>query len=305
MRYIKYGLIIIAVLILLVLILFFRPEPASMLKSSLYEHSYIAGTVKTRYLWERPVTTIISSIPGGKSSIPGVPFFLKPFIPPTAELYVLKNAEGGGWAAAIDLGWRSRLFRKIHGIIMNQMQYRGFGAIEGKSILRTPAGIRIIVYQDKGTLFIGEGERVVKSIMYPPQGQGMGMNVKSSDGLISQISDKRDMAYLLFVNNDKEFSGVIEGMEQEKGFQVLPSVNSLRGGTIKIRRPSGSTLIAELSLLINDNGDIAAVENDLSYLSDLIDRFLSTNNLKVDKTINKENGNITAQVMIHPVGGPK
>lgn len=305
MRYIKYGLIIIAVLILLVLILFFRPEPASMLKSNLYEHSYIAGTVKTRYLWERPVTTIISSIPGGKSSIPGVPFFLKPFIPPTAELYVLKNAEGGGWAAAIDLGWRSRLFRKIHGIIMNQMQYRGFGAIEGTSILRTPAGIRIVVYQDKGTLFIGEGERVVKSIMYPVQGQGANINVKSSDGLISQISDKRDMAYLLFINNDKEFSGVIEGMEQEKGFQVLPSVNSLRGGTIKIRRPSGSTLIAELSLLINDNGDIAAVENDLSYLTDLIDRIISTNNLKVDKTINKENGNITAQVMIHPVGGPK
>ncbi|MBI5192867.1 MAG: hypothetical protein HZA08_05435 [Nitrospirae bacterium] len=301
MRYIKYGLIFLAVLILLVLILFFRPEPASLLKSDLYEHSYIAGTFKTRYLLERPVTTIISSIPGGKSSIPGVPFFFKPLIPPTAELYVLKNVEGGGWAAAIDLGWRSRLFRRIHGIIMNQMQYRGFGAIEGKSILRTPTGVKIIVYQDKGTLFIGEGEHVVKSIMYPAQGG----SVKSSVGLSSQVSDKRDMAYLLFVNNDKEFSKVIEGMEQEKGFQILPSVNSLRGGTIKIRRPTGSTLIAELSLLINDNGDITGVENDLGYLADLIDRILSTNNLKVDKTINKENGNITAQVMIHPVGGPK
>lgn len=305
MRYFKYGLIILAVFILLVLILFLRPEPASLLKSELYEHSYIAGTVKTRYLLERPVTTIISSIPGGKSSVPWVPFFLKPFIPPTAELYVLKNTEGGGWAAVIDLGWRSRLFRNVHGIIMNQMQYRGIGAIEGKYILKTPAGIKIIVYQDKGTLFIVEGDSVVRSIMYPVQVKDKGMNVKSTDGLVSQLSDKRDMAYLLFINNDKEFSKVIEGMEQEKGFQVLPSVNSLRGGTMKIRRPSGSTLVAELSLLINDTGDIAGVENDLGYLIDLTDRVLSTNNLKVDKTINKENGNITAQVMIHPVGGPK
>lgn len=305
MRYIKYGLIIVAVLILLALIWFFKPEASSSLKGNLYEHSYLAGTVKTRSLWDRPFTTIISSIPGGKASIPGIPFFLKPLIPPTAELYILKNKDGGGWAAAIDLGWRAKLFRRIHDIIMAQMQYRGFGAIEGKYILRTSAGLKILVYQDNGTLFIGEGESVIKDILYPAPVKDTNLNVKSSQGLMSQISDRKDIAYLLFLNNGMEVSKAVEGLEKDKGFLVFSSVSSLRGGTIKIRRPGGDTVVAELSLMIQDNGDISGVENDLAYLLDLSDRFLSTSNLKVDRTINKENGNITAQVMIHPVGGPK
>lgn len=313
MRYIKYGLIILGVLILLVLIWFFKPEASSSLKGNLYEDSYLAGTVKTGYLWKSPFTTIISSIPGGAASVPHIPFFLKPLIPPTAEFYVLKNKEGGGWAAAIDLGWRSKLFRKIHDLIMEQMQYRGFGAIEKKNILRTPAGLKILVYQDNGTLFIGEGESVIKGILYPVHGpvhgpvheKDTGINVTSSQGLMSQISDSKDIAYMLFLNNGMEVSDMVKGLERDKGFLVFSSVNSLRGGSVKIRRPGSDTVVAELSLMIQDNGDISGVDNDLAYLLDLFDRLLSTNNLKVDKTINKEKETLTVQVMIHPVGGPK
>lgn len=307
MRYIKYGLITIAVIILVVLIWFLIPEPPSSLKGNLYGDSYIAGTIRVSSLWKRPFNAILSSITNNRSSVPEIPFLLRPFIPPTAELYVLKNKEeeGGGWTAAIDLGWRSKFFRRIHSIIMEQMQYRGVGAIEGKYIIRTPAGSGILVYQDKGTLFIGKGDSLIKKILTPLQGKVINQNLKSSEGLMSQISDGKDIAYILFLNNGMEFSKVVEGIERENDFSLLPSVNSLRGGTVKIRHPGSDTVVAELSLMIQDNGDISGVENDLGYLLDLFDRLLSTSNLKIDRTINKENGNITAQVMIHQVGGPK
>src|SRR3989304_4292259 len=87
----------------------------------------------------------------GKAYITGMvrikPIFDKPFIPPVIKFYLQGGREGEGWAVVADLGWRSRLFRMLHGIIIGQMQYRGMGAIEDEHVFRTPSGTKLLFYQ--------------------------------------------------------------------------------------------------------------------------------------------------------------
>lgn len=303
MRIFRYGLIILAALVAVVLLWFFKPMPPSDLKGGLYGHAYLAGMVKIRHLWDRPFTSIISSIPGGKASLPPIPFFLRPILPQAVELYILSNKEGGGRALAIDLGWRSRLFRVMHGFIIRQIQYRGVGAIEGKYVIRTPAGLKLLVYQDAGTLFVAEGEGLISKILKPSSDRGPELNIPPLKGLAPQVDVEKDIAYIAFSNSDMEFTKVIEDVEKEKGFLILPSVSSIKGGSAELRYASGNTLVAEISLVAREGGDIEGIEGDIGYLLDLLDRFLSTRNLKTELTINKENSNIMAHVMIHPANG--
>lgn len=305
MRILRYGLTVIVVLVVVILFWIFRPLPPSGLKEGLYGHSYLAGRVKIRRLWDRPLSSIIPSTPVGKTALPDVPFFLRPLLPPTVELYGLGSKEGGGWAIAADLGWRSRLFRILQGLIMDQIQYKGIGAIEGENMIRTPAGLRLLVYQDGGTLFIAEGEMPIRRILGPESGSGLDMSIGPLKGLSPQVDEGKDIAYIAFSNDDMEVTRIIEEVEKEIGFLLLPSISSMKGGTVKLRYASGDTLVGEILLTAREGGDIDGIEGDISYLVDLLDRFLSVPNFKVDKTINKEDGHIMAQVMIHPGGGPR
>lgn len=305
MRILRYGLTVIAVLVVVVLFWIFRPLPPSGLKEGLYGQSYLAGKIKIRRLWDRPLSSILSSTLGGKTALPEVPFFLSPLLPPTVELYVLNSKEGGGWAVATDLGWRSRPFRMVQGLIMDRIQYKGIGAIEGEHTIRTPAGVRLLVYQDGGTLFIAEGEMPIRRILGRESGGGPDMRISPLKGLSPQANDGKDIAYIAFSNYDMEVSRVVEEVEKEIGFLLLPSISSMKDGAVKLRYASGDTLVGEIFFNIQEGGDIEGIEGDISYLMDLLDRFLSARGFKIDKMINREDGNIMAQIMIHPDGGPK
>ncbi len=305
MRILRYGLTVIVVLVVVALLWIFWPLPPSGLKEGLYGQSYVAGKIKIRRLWDRPLASILSSTQGGKTALPDVPFFLRPLLPPTVELYVLDGNEGKGWAVATDLGWRSKLFRMVQGLIMDQVQYKGIGAIEGEYMIRTPAGVRLLVYQDGGTLFIAEGEMPIRRILGPESGSGYDIDISPLKGLSLQAGEEKDIAYIAFSNYDMEVTRVVEEVEKEIGFLLFPSISSMKGGTVKLRYARGDTLVGEIFLNIWEGGDIEGIEGDISYLMDLLDRFLSAQNFKVDKTINREDGHVTAQMMIHPGGGPK
>lgn len=305
MRILRYGFTVIVVLVVVVLFWIFWPLPPSGLKEGLYGQSYLAGKIKIRRLWDRPLSLILSSTPGGKTALPDVPFFLRPLLPPTVELYALGSKEGGGWAVAADLGWRSRLFRMAQGLIMDRIQYKGIGAIEGEYMIRTPAGVRLLVYQDGGTLFIAEGEMPIRRILGREPGSGPDLGISPLKGLFPQANEGKDIAYFAFSNYDMEVTRVVEEAEKEIGFLLFPSINSMKGGAVKLRYASGDTLVGEIFFNMREGGDIEGIEGDISYLMDLLDRFLSARNFKIDKTITREDGNIMAQMIIHPGGGPK
>lgn len=303
MRTSRVVLIIIVALIVVSLIWFFRPVLPSDLKGDLYGSSYLAGMVKIKYLWDSPFISIISSVPGMGESLQRMPFFLRPLLPPTVELYMLTNSAGGGWGVAVDLGWRSRLFKLLHGFIMEQIQYRGFGAIEGENIIRTPDGFRILLYQDAGTLFVAEGEDMIGKIHGLAHAQSHMGSVGTSGGVTAKVKEKRDIAYISFSNHDMEISMAIEELERSIGFLLFPSAGSIKDGTIAVRYASGKNVVAEIYIVAREGGDIEGIEGDISYLLDLLDRFLSTSNFKTDRTINRENNSIIAQVMMHLSGG--
>lgn len=305
MRRLKYGLIILVALVIIILVWFFRPFPPSDLKGNLYEDTYLTGIIKARSIWDKPFSAIIASVPQGGRVLPDIPFFLKPFIPPTIELYIAKTGEEGGRAVAVDLGWRSRLFRIIRGPIMDQIQYRGIGVIEGKYTIRTPEGKRILIYQDEGTLFLAEGDSVINRIIRPVSDKGKVSSVKPAEELTQQVYDKKDIAYISFSNDNKEITRFIEDVEKKLGFLILSSSDSIKGGNIKLRQTGSNTLVMELSLGVTENSEIEVVEGDITYLIDLLDRFLSNSNLKAEMTINTENDNIMAHIMIHPTGESK
>lgn len=305
MRTLRYGLTVIVILVVVVLLWIFWPLPPSGLKEGLYGQSYLAGKIKVRHLWDRSIASILSSTPGGKTVLPDVPFFLRPLLPPTAELYVLDSKEGGGWAVATDLGWRSRLFRMAQGLIMDQVQYKGIGAIEGEYMIKTPTGVRLLVYQDGGTLFIAEGEMPIRRILGRELGSSPGLRISPLKGLSPQANEGKDIAYITFSNYDMEVARIVEEVEKEIGFLLLPSISSMKSGAVKLRYASGDTFVGEIFFNIREGGDVEGIEGDISYLIDLLDRFLSAQNFKVDKRIKREDGHIMAQVMIHPGGGPK
>ena len=296
MRTSRYILIILVVFVIIIL-WFFMPVPPSDIKGSLYSRAYLTGMVRVPRLWGSPFPEIISSLPGKPISLPSIPFFIKPFLPPAAEIYIFGSKEGGGRAVAIDLGWRSRLFRILHGFIIGQIQYRGFGAAEGENIIRTPSGLKLLVYQDAGTLFLAEGEELIGKILKPDLDKGK--------GLVPGVNMEQDIAYISFSNNEMEFANVIEGLEKDIGFLLLPSAGSLKDGIIELRYAKGETLSAEISLGVRGGGNTEDIEGDIGYLIDILDRFLSTKNFKTEKTINKETGKIIVEVIIHPTGGTK
>ncbi len=297
MKTLRYAFIILAAFIIVILLWFFKPLPPSDLKGSLANHAYLTGMVNVRHLWDRPFAAIGSAIPPKAASLPSIPSFLRPILPPNVELYLFNSREGGGWAMTVDLGWRSKLLRMMHGLIMEQIQYRGFGAIEGENTIRTPSGHKFLIVQDAGTLFVAEGENFSREILKPASDR--------SAGLTPQVDAGENIAYISFSNREGEFAKVIEDEEKEIGFLILPSAGSLSDGIIKVRETAGDTLVAEISFGVREGGDMEGVEGDISYLTDLLDRFLSTRNFKTDKTINKENGKIIAQVMIHPLKNSK
>ncbi|HAS17466.1 MAG: hypothetical protein A2035_06400 [Nitrospirae bacterium GWA2_42_11] len=305
MRRLKYGLIILVVLVIVILVWFFRPFPPSGLKGNLYKDTYLAGIIKTRGIWNKPLSSIIASVPLEGRTLPNIPFYLKPFIPPTIELYVAKTGEEGEMAVAVDLGWRSRLFRIIRGTLMEQIQYRGVGVIEGEYTIRTPEGKRILIYQDEGTLFLAEGDNIINRIIRPVSDKGKVSGIKPGEELTQQVYDKKDIAYISFSNDNKEITRSIEDLEKKLGFLILSSSGSIKGGTIKLRKTGSNTLVIELVIGVTDISEIEAIEGDITYIIELLDRFLSNSNLKAEMTINTENDNIMTHVMIHPTGKSK
>jgi len=219
------------------------------------------------------------------------------------ELYALRGKGDGGWAVAADLGWRSRLFRIVRGLVMNRIQYKGIGVVEGEYTIRTPSGVRLIFYQDGGTLFIAEGEMAIRALLGREQKSGPGESISRISFPLSMEDD--DIAYISFSNYDMEVTRVVEEMEKEVGFLLLPSIRGIKGGTVKLRHGSGETLVGEIFFNVKEEGNIGEIEGDISYLIEVLDRFLNSQNLEIEKTINSADGSVTAQIMIHPAGGPK
>jgi len=193
---------------------------------------------------------------------------------------------------AVDLGWRSRLFKALHGFIMRQIQYRGFGAVEGENTIRTPSGRKFLLYQDAGTLFVAEGETLSQK---PPESiadKGL--------GLPPAVSPEEIIVSLSFSNKEMAFEKVIKGLEEEIGFLLLPSAASLKEGTLKIRYAGDNSLAAEIDLNVREGGDMEGAEGDVDYLLDLMDRLLSTHDFKTERTIRRENNKIMTQLILRP-----
>ena len=196
---------------------------------------------------------------------------------------------------AVDLGWRSRLFKALHGVIMRQIQYRGFGAVEGENTVRTPSGQKFLVYQDAGTLFVAAGESLSQKI---PGSAG-----DSGAGLPPELSPDKDILFLSFSNNEMAFEKAVKDLEEEIGFLLLPSAGSLTDGRLMLKYAGDNSLAAELILGVRDGGDMEGVEGDAGYLLDLLDRALSTYDLKTGRTIRREGNKIMAQMIVHLNGG--
>lgn len=292
MRAFRYILIILAAFVVVLLLWFFRPIPPSGLKGGLYSQAYLAGRVQVHHLWDKPLIAMLSSFPETAATLPAVPRFLRPLFPPAAELYLFSSKEGGGWAMAVDLGWRSRLFKTLHGFIMRQIQYRGFGAVEGGDTIRTPSGRKFLFYQDAGTLFVAEGETLRQK---PPESIA-----DSGLGVPPAVSPEEDILFLSFSNKEMAFEKVIKGLEEEIGFLLLPSAASLKDGTLKIRYAGDNSLVAEIDLTVREGGDMEGAEGDVDYLLDLMDRFLSTHDFKTERTIRRENNKIMTQLILRP-----
>jgi len=280
MRASRYILIALAAFVVVLLLWFFRPLPPSGLKGGLYSHAYLAGMVQVHHLWDRPLIAILSSFPETAATLPSVPLFLRPLFPPKAELY---------------LGWRSRLFKALHGFIMRQIQYRGFGAVEGENTIRTPSGRKFVVYQDAGTLFVAEGEALSQKIP--------GSIADSGAGLPPELSPEKNILSLSFSNKEMAFEKVVKDMEEEIGFLLLPSAGSLMDGTFMVRYAGDNSLAAEIVLGVREGGDMEGVEGDVGYLVDLLDRALSTHDLKTERTIRREGNKIMAKMIVHLNGG--
>ncbi len=294
------ALVIVVIIAAGVLWLLIPLHPSAR-KDKLSGQAYMAGVVRMNILWERPFSSIIASLPGDAAAVGAVPFFIRPLIPPVMEFYLQSSKDGGGWAIVTDLGWRSKVFGMLHRVIIGQMQYRGIGAIEGEYVLRTPSGTRLLFYQDGRTLFIAEGENIIGKIA------GNGSLTKNADradlqDIASGTQDKRVMANMSFSNIDGDVTKGIEMLEGKAGFMLLPSAGSLIKGSMDIRKTGRSTIAGVITLLVREDGDIEGVEGDATYLADLLDRFLSGQNMKTDRTINRENSKITIQIMIHPDG---
>lgn len=299
------GVIALAILIIIVAVVLWLliPLHPSARKNNLHGQAYMAGMIRMNVLWDRPFSSIIAALPGNTVAVGNIPFFLRPLVPPTVEFYLQDSKSGGGWAIAADLGWRSKIFRMLHNVIIGQMQYRGVGAIEDDYNLRTPAGTRLLFYQDGGTLFVAEGENIIERILVPDSITGHNVDRADLQNSILETQDKRVMTNISFSNIDGDVTKGIEMMEGKAGFMLFPSAGSLIKGSMNIRQTGRDTIAGAITLVVREDGDIEGVEGDAAYLTDLIDRFLSAQDMKSDRTINREDSKITIQIMIHPDGG--
>ena len=82
----------------------------------------------------------------------------------------------------------------------------------------------------------------------------------------------------------------------------MPSAGSLIKGSIDLRQTGSDTIAGTILLTVREDGDFKGLESDVTYIVDLLDRFLSVQNMKTDSTINREANNLTIQIMIHPDG---
>src|SRR3990170_7304592 len=169
MRFVRLRIVALVILIIIVSVLLWLliPLHPSARKNTLYGRAYITGVVRVKPLLDKPFSSIVSAVPGNPAATGNIPFFVRPLIPPVMEFYLQGSKEGDGWAIVADLGWRSKLFRMLHGVIIGQMQYRGLGAIEDEYVLRAPSGKRILFYQDGQTLFFAEGENIIEKLIGP------------------------------------------------------------------------------------------------------------------------------------------
>jgi len=292
-------LIIIASLLLWLLI----PLHPSERKDSLYGQAYITGVVRTKPLLDKPFSSLISVLPGNPAAADNVPFFLRPLIPPVMEFYLQGGKQGNGWAIVADLGWRSKLFRMFHGVIIGQMQYRGMGAIEDEYVLRAPSGKRILFYQDGQTLFFAEGENIIEKIIGPETIAGYNRDRTDLQKSAPDAGDDRVISSISFSNIDGDVTKAIEMLEGKAGFMLMPSAGSMIKGSFDIRQSGSDTVSGMIALVGREDGDFEGLEGDITYMVTLLERFLYAQNMKTDVTINREESKITAQIMIHPEGG--
>ncbi|MCC6545254.1 MAG: hypothetical protein IT392_12290 [Nitrospirae bacterium] len=305
MRFIRLRTAALVVLIIIVAALLWLliPLHPSARKDTLYGQAYITGVVRIKPLLDKPFSAFVSAIPGNPAAAGNVPFFLRPLIPPVMEFYLQGSKEGNGWAIVTDLGWRSKLFRMFHGIIIGQMQYRGMGAVEGESVLRAPSGQRILLYQDGRTLFFAEGENIIDKIIGPVSTANPAADRSDLQISGSETSDNRIISSVSFSNIDGDVTKAIESLEGRAGFVLMPSAGSMVKGSFDIRQTGSDTISGMIALTGREDGDFEGLEGDITYLVSLLERYLYAQNMKTDVTINREESTITAQIMIHPEGG--
>ncbi len=304
MRFSRAQIILLVILILVfsAALWLFIPLRQTARKDILYGRAFVAGVVRVRPLLDRPFSSMVSALTGNHAAMDNIPFIIRPLVPPVMEFYLQGGNGGAEWAIVADLGWRSRLFRMLHGVIMGQMQYRGMGAIEGEHILRTPAGDRILFYQDGRTLFIAEGENVIAKITGPDSVAGTGTERADIQKPAADAGDRKTIASVSFTNIDGDITRGAGMLEDKAGFILLPSSGSLMRGSVDIRKTGGAALVCTIALTAREDGDAAGLEGDVTYILALLDRFLSAQNMKTDSSLAREENRITVNIMIHSDG---
>ncbi len=305
MRFIRLRIaaLIILIVAVIALVWLFIPLHKSTRKNILYGRAYITGAVRIMPLLDKPFSSIVSTIPGSPAAAIDIPFFARPLIPPVIEFYLQGSRDGSGWAIVADLGWRSKLFRMLHGVIMGQMQYRGVGAIEGDHVLRTPSGNRILFYQDGRTLFFAEGEQIIDKIIGTDALTGTDSDRADLQISADETEDSRFITSVSFSNIDGDVTKAIEVLEGKAGLMLLPSAESMINGSVDLRQTGTDTVSGMITLVSREGGDVEGLEGDVTYIISLLERFLYAQEMKTDITINREQNKITAQIMIHPEGG--
>src|SRR3989304_4625225 len=252
MRFVRLRIAALVILIIIasVLLWLLIPPHPSARKNTLYGRAYITGVVRVKPLLEKPFSSIVSAVPGNPVAAGNVPFFVRPLIPPVMEFYLQGSKEGDGWAIVADLGWRSKLFRMLHGVIIGQMQYRGMGAIEGEYVLRTPSGAKILFYQDGGTLFFAEGENIIEKIIGPDTITDHNTDRADLQKSAPETGDDKVITSVSFSNIDGDVTKAIEMIEGRAGFMLMPSAGSMIKGSVDLRQAGSDAIGRRLRLVL-------------------------------------------------------
>src|SRR3990170_8963921 len=90
--------VVILIVIFAVILWLLLPLRPSARKDILHGKAYITGVVRTKHLFDKPLSSIVSALPANSSAINNVPFFVRPLIPPVIKFYLQGSKEGEGWA---------------------------------------------------------------------------------------------------------------------------------------------------------------------------------------------------------------